>query len=146
VELSGYPLRKYSYPAIDSFTQEQTWNCTTRGRFGTLAQGIHPVTGEMMPDDSPYNAPLVIRALFAVTRALDERELAKPRRPQPPNAGKPWSGEDDEQLEARFAEGVDLKQLAQDMGRTRWAVESRLVKLGKLPSRGGVAFDAARSA
>ena len=28
----------------------------------TLAQGIHPVTGEAMPDDSPYNAPPVIRA------------------------------------------------------------------------------------
>ena len=28
----------------------------------TLAQGIHPVTGEAMPEDSPYNAPPVIRA------------------------------------------------------------------------------------
>ena len=36
----------------------------------TLAQGIHPVTGEAMPEDSPYNAPPVIRALFAVSQAL----------------------------------------------------------------------------
>ena len=36
----------------------------------TLAQGIHPVSGEVMPDDSPYNAPPVIRALFAVSQAL----------------------------------------------------------------------------
>ena len=35
----------------------------------TLAQGIHPVTGEAMPDDSPYNAAPVIRALHAVSRA-----------------------------------------------------------------------------
>lgn len=37
----------------------------------TLAQGIHPVTGEPMPDDSPYNAPPIIRALHSVSRALD---------------------------------------------------------------------------
>jgi hypothetical protein len=36
----------------------------------TLAQGIHPVTGEIMLEDSPYNAPPVIRALFAVSQAL----------------------------------------------------------------------------
>ena len=35
------------------------------------------------------NAPPVIRALFAVSRALDERETRPPRRESPPNAGKP---------------------------------------------------------
>ena len=30
-----------------------------------LAQGVHPITVEAMPEDSPYNAPPVIRALFA---------------------------------------------------------------------------------
>src|SRR5881398_1863461 len=38
----------------------------------TLAQGIHPITGEAMPEDSPYNAPPVIRALHAVSRALED--------------------------------------------------------------------------
>ena len=47
----------------------------------TLAQGIHPVTGEVMPEDSPYNAPPVIRALFAVSQALDG--YVKPRRLPP---------------------------------------------------------------
>ena len=104
----------------------------------TLAQGIHPVTGEMMPDDSPYNAPPVIRALFAVAQALE----AGPRRrqPGPPNAGKPWAAADDAQLEAVFASSGDLKQAAQALGRTRWAVESRLVKLGRLEPRGSVPF------
>ena len=37
----------------------------------TLAQGIQPVTGEAMPEDSPYNAPPVIRALHAVSRELE---------------------------------------------------------------------------
>jgi hypothetical protein len=108
-----------------------------RAIIGTLAQGIHPVTGEVMPEDSPYNAPPVIRALFAVSQALDETP-GRPRRESPPNAGKPWSAEEDEMLEAVFSAGGDIKPLAQALGRTPFALESRLVKLGKLPPRSGM--------
>lgn len=106
----------------------------------TLAQGIHPVTGEVMPDSSPYNAPPVIRALFAVSQALEEAKPARARKPQPPNAGKPWTAEDDARLQQCFAQGLGLAQLAQELGRTRWAVESRLVKLGQLAGKGDVPF------
>lgn len=44
-----------------------------RNIIDTLAQGIHPVSGEVMPEDSPYNAPPIIRALFAVSQALDSQ-------------------------------------------------------------------------
>lgn len=111
----------------------------------TLAQGVHPVTGEAMSEDSPYNAPTVIRALFAVSQALDESETP-PRRQAPPNAGKPWSADDDAMLDAVFAAGGDLKPLAQALGRTLFAVESRLVKLGKLPPRSGMRISAANPA
>lgn len=106
----------------------------------TLAQGIHPVTGEAMPEDSPYNAPPVIRALHAVSRALE----AGPRTGEdaarrPPNAGKAWSPQEDAALETAFDAGIALKQVAQELGRTRFAVEQRLVKLGKIaaPAGGG---------
>lgn len=112
-----------------------------RAIVNTLAQGIHPVTGEAMPEDSPYNAPPVIRALFAVSQALEGRE-ARPRRESPPNAGKPWAADEDAMLEAVFAAGGDLKPLAQALGRTLFAVESRLVKLGKLPPRSGMRISA----
>ena len=112
----------------------------------TLAQGIHPVTGEAMPEDSPYNAPPVIRALHAVSRALDgggtgeaASEPARTRRAQPPNAGKPWSAQEDAALETAFDAGIALKQVAQELGRTQFAVEQRLVRLGKVeaPAGGG---------
>jgi hypothetical protein len=106
----------------------------------TLAQGIHPVTGEAMPDDSPYNAPPVIRALFTVSQALDAPVKPPKSRALPPNAGKPWSAEDDQQLRDAFGRGAQVPQLAQDLGRSRWAVESRLVKLGQLVGRGEVPF------
>lgn len=102
----------------------------------TLAQGIHPVTGEAMPEDSPYNAPPVIRALFAVSQALQGQPIRQ-RREQPSNAGKAWRGEEDATLASAFDAGTELKQLAADLGRTAFAVETRLIKLGKLPVRVG---------
>lgn len=109
----------------------------------TLAQGIHPVTGEAMPEDSPYNAPPVIRALHAVARALDGPPPVEPprstRRVLPPNAGKAWSAQEDAALETAYEAGIDLKQVAQELGRTPFAVEQRLIKLGKVaaPAGGG---------
>jgi len=111
----------------------------------TLAQGIHPITGEAMPDDSPYNAPPVIRALHAVSRALEglvpgpAEDPSKRRRSPPPNAGKPWTEQEDAALEIAFDAGIPIKQAAQELGRTAFAVEQRLVKLGKIqaPAGGG---------
>ena len=117
----------------------------------TLAQGVHPVTGEVMPDDSPYNAPPVIRALVAASRALEGKRKVSDRtervaRVQPSNQGKPWSPEDDVRLEAAYTAGADMKLLAQELGRSHFGVESRLVKLGKLPPRPGMRFAAASAA
>ncbi len=102
-----------------------------------LAKGVHPVTGEAMSDESPYLTPAVVQALTVVSQALLTSHL-RPRREAPPNAGKAWAPEDDAQLQAQFAgEGQDLKPLAIALGRTPFAVESRLIKLGKLPARIG---------
>jgi hypothetical protein len=109
----------------------------------TLAQGIHPVTGEAMPDDSPYNAPPVIRALHVVSRALEaagataQPEPERPQRPRPPNAGKSWADQEDQALAIAFDAGIALKQIAQELGRTVFAVEQRLIKLGKVPAPAG---------
>jgi hypothetical protein len=118
----------------------------------TLAQGIHPVTGEAMPEDSPYNAPPVIRALHAVSRALEgcppagaaaAPESPRSRRPLPPNAGKAWSAQEDAALETAFDAGIAMKEVAQELGRTPYAVEQRLVKLGKIaPPAGGGRYGA----
>lgn len=115
----------------------------------TLAQGIHPVTGEAMPEDSPYNAPPVIRALHVVSRALEgaatPEESPRPtRRAGPPNAGKAWSAQEDAALETAFDAGIPIKQVAQELGRTAFAVEQRLVKIGKVAAPpGGGRFGAA---
>lgn len=110
-----------------------------------LAHGIHPITGELLDADGPYNDPAVIRALFTVARALNDGEGKAPKEPAgrraaAPNQGKPWTPEDDAKLDAAFAAGADLKPLAQELGRTSFALEARLVKLGRLPPRSGMRF------
>ena len=110
---------------------------TARQIIDTLSHGVDPVTGETMPADSPYNEPAVIRALFTVSHAL-EGKLARMQRAQPPNAGKPWVADEDAQLVVAHREGRDAKQMAGQLGRTPFAVESRLVKMGLLPPRPGM--------
>jgi hypothetical protein len=113
---------------------------TAREIVDTLARGIHPVSGEVMPEDSPYNEPQVIRALFTVSQALGSAAPAKPRRELPPNAGKPWSPDDDSRLAAAFDAGQTLDQLPAAFGRTRHSVEARLVKLGRLQAAPAARF------
>ena len=38
-----------------------------------LADGIDPMTGQPLPDESVYNRPEIIRALHCVLQALQER-------------------------------------------------------------------------
>src|SRR5512141_3094513 len=104
------PVRTYSYATS---TGEHAMELQAAQQIiDTLAQGIHPVTGEAMPEDSPYNAPPVIRALHAVSRALEgaagagpEGEAPRPRTAAPPNAGKRWSAQEDAALETAFDAG-----------------------------------------
>ena len=86
-----------------------------------LADGIDPATGELLPDESPYNKPEVIRALFAV--------LAEPTKRPHQNAGLPWSETEDEQLSQEFAAGLRVSAIAKEHGRTRGAITSRIKHL-----------------
>lgn len=99
----------------------------------TLANGVHPETGEVFPPESPYQSPEVVRALFFATRALESRSPApKPRASLPSNAGKPWADEDDRKLLAEFDRGRALSELAQSLGRTVAGIQARLEKHGRL--------------
>ena len=110
---------------------------TARQIIDSLSRGVDPATGEPMPADSPYNEPAVIRALFTVSQALDGPS-ARAQRRQPSNAGKPWSADEDSGLTAAHRCGNDIKAMAEQLGRTPFAVEARLVKLGLLPPRAGM--------
>lgn len=99
----------------------------------SLADGVDPDTGEVLSDESPFNNPRIIRALFVASRALDT--LAKRehrRRTLPPNAGNAWTSSEDEELLSAFDGGASVKALSTRHGRTGGAIASRLFRLGRI--------------
>jgi len=102
----------------------------------SLANGIDPETGEILPAQSPVNSPQVIRALFVAGKALDSMEKRAGRKNLlPGNAGLPWTEEEDRDLLASFDAGTPLKDVATKHSRTQGAIASRLVRLGRIKDR-----------
>jgi hypothetical protein len=104
-----------------------------------LANGIDPETGEILPAQSTFNNPQVIRALFVAVKALDRAaKRAERDNSLPSNAGRPWPEAEDKELLAIFDAGVPVKEIAAKLGRTQGAIDSRLVRLGRIKDRDDV--------
>lgn len=98
-----------------------------------LADGVDPQTGEQFPDDSPYQNPQTIRALFVAIQALERVKKYGDRQQQlPMNAGNAWSNDEDHRLVSAFDSGKTIKQLAEEHHRTEGSIRSRLIKHGKI--------------
>ena len=99
----------------------------------TLADGVNPVSGEVLAQDSAYQQPHLMRALYACIRALKRQEQRERRGFQlPANAGKPWNESEDQLLKERFDQGTPIKEIAREQARTEAAIEARLEKFGRL--------------
>ena len=98
-----------------------------------LADGIDPFTGEQFPLESPYQHPQTVRALFKAIDALELQQQRENREKSlPANAGMPWSKAEDTKLIKAFDDGMTIKDLAERHKRTTGAIQSRLLKLGKI--------------
>ncbi len=97
----------------------------------TLADGIDPATGEILPEGHICNRGDTVRALYAVLQSAGKKKERK----LPPNAGQPWTQEEEQRLLTSYHAGQTIAQLATAHGRTRGAIESRLQRLGELPQR-----------
>ena len=93
-----------------------------------LADGVDPLTGELLPENHVCNQGEIIRALNCAVEVLSRRQ----ERPQPENNGKPWMEELDQELCRLFDGGMKKKDLCAHFGRTPGAIESRLERLGKI--------------
>lgn len=104
-----------------------------------LANGVDPESGEVLSDQSIFNHPQIIRALFVATKALDDLSKKEKRENAlPGNAGKSWSESEDNELLAAFDGGLPVKDIAAKHGRTLGAIASRLVRLGRIKERADV--------
>lgn len=99
-----------------------------------LADGVDPLTGEVLDDGDVCNKPEVIRALHMALDAL-EKELKRKTRKQPENAGKPWTDEQDAELCRMYDAGSTKSEINRYFKRTDGAISSRLVRLGKIRDR-----------
>ena len=106
-----------------------------------LADGVDPYTGEVYPDDSPYQNVEVTRALYLALNALEQspsieiQAAPKQERKLPDNAGKPWSAEQDTLLCQQFDSGLPTKEMMELHQRTRGSIAARLVRLGRIVER-----------
>lgn len=98
-----------------------------------LASGVDPVSGEALPEESSYQRPQVVRALYEAAAALERDERAERKRAAlPPKTGAAWSEEEDRRLLAAFDAGRALAEVAAEHERTQGAIRARLVKYGQL--------------
>ena len=109
----------------------------------TLAQGIHPTTGEVFPPESPYNDPEVIRALFSILESVkyargprkstEERRRDNLELGRPKNCGLPWTEEDRALVKSSFLEGVAVEKLAKSLGRSSAAIVAEVIRQDLVP-------------
>ena len=91
-----------------------------------LADGINPETGELLPEDSVYHSPEVIRALFTILEAVPSPSGKSSLQ----NAGNPWTDTEEDQLLDEFQSNMKISAIAKEHGRSRGAIESRLERMG----------------
>ena len=91
-----------------------------------LADGVNPTTGEQYPDDSPYQSPQIIRALYTAIHNLN----TKPKKDSSDRVGEKWSQEEENELIKRFEEGLPFEEIAHLHQRTRGGIIRRLERIG----------------
>ena len=103
-----------------------------------LATGTDPITGEVLPPNSLYNNPDVIRALFVCIQYIknprkpkgegkmstDKRQANNLERGLPANAGLPWTDDLRRKLASDFGAGYSFAALADKFERTQGAIVS----------------------
>ncbi len=104
-----------------------------------LANGCDPETGEVFPDNSPYNRPQIIRALYSATNDIKtfkiksvqskaQKQEANQAKNLPINHGLKWENEDRVKLSELFNADEDIKYIAEAVGRKASSVLAELAK------------------
>jgi len=96
-----------------------------------LADGIHPISGEVLSQEDSVNHPEIVRALHAVLSQLEKCEKQSTR-PLPQNAGKPWSKEEEDLLCSLYDRGTSKSDLCRQFRRTIGAINARLNRNGRI--------------
>ena len=104
-----------------------------KGIVSALAEGIDPITGEILPENHICNNADVVRALYA----LLHQESTTKKKNNYENSGKKWTEEDDKLLKELFEQGIKKSELQKHFMRSSGSINARLVKLGLVEERFG---------
>lgn len=113
-----------------------------------LADGVNPLTSEILPADSAYHDPEIIRALFVILQELDHK-AKKDKLPKNPaavpcsinrskssqNAGKVWRYDDEKLLCQLFDDGAGKQEICDALKRTQSGIAAHLKRIGKIQDR-----------
>lgn len=99
-----------------------------------LADGVNPMTGEVLPKSDSCNQVEVVRAIHTILKFINA-ETAKPKDSMPENAGKPWTRADEEILCRMFDTGCPGEAICNHFQRSHGSIAAKLVKLGKIRER-----------
>jgi hypothetical protein len=102
---------------------------------------VHPITGEVFEESSPYNHPKVIRALYGSLDLIQTPAGKGPKKSQEEinrEEGRPlrfntrWSEKEDEELINLIVKGTLTGEIAEQFQRTKGSIHSRLQGKGLL--------------
>jgi hypothetical protein len=99
-----------------------------------LYLGKSPETDKPLPPGSICLQEDVKAALEVALERLTWPVNQKAREQSVPNQGKPWSPGEDAQLAREFDQSLSEREMAQAHGRSQWAINRRLERLGKIPA------------
>ncbi len=91
-----------------------------------LAEGIDPITGEVLPSDHICNNAELVRAFYALLNQVN----TEPKNKKHENACKRWTAEEDALLKQLYEQGVKISEIQRKFMRSRGSIQARLVKLG----------------
>lgn len=98
-----------------------------------LADGYDPLTDQIVPEGDVINNVQISRCLFFVAdvlaQVIEQSDDEQKCIPGLENQGKPWDAEQEEMLMRLFRSRYTISEIAEQMGRTKGGIESRLKKL-----------------
>lgn len=98
--------------------------------FTKLAEGTDPISGEPLPEDSPYRDTQIIAAFRFALTMRDPRQSRQQPREGAVNHGKSWNHEERARVAESFKQGAKAQEIATRHGRSYGSIRSELIKQG----------------